>query len=85
MLDETSEVTGLEIYGPDGIFIGRADKLVVDPDLRAVTGIIISDPNPSIVDPGVIVKIPYRWVQAVGDVIILKVFPQHIHADGTIE
>ena len=85
MLEETSEVVGLDIYGPDGIFIGKADRFTVDPDLRTVTGIIISEPSPVLVDRNVIIKIPYRWVQSVGDIIILKVFPQHIHADGTVE
>jgi len=85
MLEEIGEITGLDIYGPNGIFIGKADKMVIDPSIRAVTGIIISEPSPVIADPGIIIKIPYRWVQSIGDIIILKVFPGYVHSDGQVE
>ena len=85
MLQKVSDIVGLDINAPNGIFVGRADKISVDPDSRSCTGIIISRPSPVIADKGVIVKIPYRWVQAIGDIIILKTFPEHINYDGTID
>lgn len=76
---------GLDVYGPNGLFIGRADQLVIDPDCRSVTGILMVRLSPVVADKGVVVKVPYRWVQAVGDIIILKTFPEHINADGTLD
>ena len=85
MLQKASDIIGLDIYGPNGIFIGKADRITADTDERMVTGIIVSKPSPVVADRGVIVKIPYRWVQSVGDIIILKTFPEHLYDDGTID
>ena len=84
MLDQASEIIGMEIYGPNGIFVGKVSELVMDPEFRSITGIIISSPSPVIADKGVMLKIPYRWVQAIGDIIILKAFPNFISEDGTV-
>ena len=85
MLEEISKIKGLEVYAPNGIFVGYADRFVVEPSDRRVTGIFLESANPVLVDAGVSIKIPYRWVQAVGDVIILNSFPQHVHSDGSME
>ena len=85
MLEEISKIKGLEVYAPNGIFIGYADKYVINPNDKRVTGIFMETASPVLVDQGVSIKIPYRWVQSVGDVIILSSFPEHVHSDGKIE
>lgn len=85
MQEEINNIKGLEIYSPDGIFIGYADHIVVDIEDRRVVGIFVSETSPVMVDEGKPIQIPYRWVQAIGDIIILKVFPKHINADGTLK
>lgn len=85
MLEELANVKGLEIYSPDGLFVGKADKIVLDVANRRVSGIFVENPSPVLADDGVSIKIPYRWVQSIGDVIILKAFPKHIFKDGTVE
>ena len=85
MLEEISKIKGLEIYAPNGFFVGYADRFVIEPSDRRVTGILLESANPVLVDPGVSIKIPYRWVQSIGDVIILNSFPQHVHFDGKVE
>ncbi len=85
MLEEISKIKGLEIYAPNGLFVGYADKYAIDPNDNRVTGIILEEANPVLVDPGVSIKIPYRWVQSIGDVIILNSFPAHIHSNSVVE
>ena len=85
MLEEISKIKGLEVYAPNGLFVGYADKYVIDPATNRVTGILMEEANPVLVDPGVSIKIPYRWVQSVGDVIILNSFPEHVHSNGVVE
>ena len=70
---------------PLGIITEGEDKYVIDPNDKRVTGILLESANPVLVDPGVSIKIPYRWVQSIGDVIILISFPEHVHYDGKIE
>ena len=85
MLEEISKIKGLEVYAPNGFFVGYADRFVIDPEINRITGIFLEESNPVLVDPGVSIKIPYRWVQSVGDVIILNSFPKHVHSDRTVE
>ena len=85
MLEEITKLKGLEVYAPNGIFVGYVDKFVIDPSDKRVTGIFLEAANPVLVDNGVSIKIPYRWVQSMGDIVILSSFPQHVHADGTVE
>lgn len=83
MLEECSNIIGLEVYSPEGIFVGKVDDIAVDPSNRAISGLIIREPSPVLVDKDVMIKIPYRWVQSIGDIIILKTFPKHVGNDGT--
>jgi len=78
MLDEITKMMGLAVYTPSGVFVGTADNMVFDTKSRKIDGIFVNDTNPSVVERGVSVNIPYRWVQAVGDVIILKMFPDKV-------
>ena len=85
MLEEISKIKDLEVYAPNGYFVGYADKYVMDPANKCISGILVQDPSPVLVDAGVTIKIPYRWVQAIGDVIILNTFPKRVHHDGSVE
>jgi sporulation protein YlmC with PRC-barrel domain len=40
----------------------------------------ISETNPLLVEGSKAVNVPYRWIQAVGDVIVLKYFPKRVTA-----
>lgn len=84
MLDEINDVKGLDIYGPDGIFIGKVADLIIDVDTRAITGIYVSEPSPVKAAKNVLLKIPYRWVQSIGDVVILRTFPRYIDGSGKV-
>ena len=85
MLEEISKIKDLEVYAPNGLFIGHAEKYVMDPANKCISGIFIDGANPVLVDIGVSIKIPFRWVQSIGDVIILNTFPKHVNRDGSTE
>jgi sporulation protein YlmC with PRC-barrel domain len=38
----------------------------------------VTNTNPSIVEGTVDVAVPYRWVNAVGDIVILSHFPERV-------
>ncbi len=83
-----AEITSLldqEIYTQKGIFVGRVDDVVIDPENGVVSGLAIGDVNKEIIDvkgksKGVI--IPYRWVIAVGDIIIIKQLTRNAKAEN---
>ncbi len=80
MLEEATELIGLQVYTPNGIFLGSVNNLVIDLENKKVDGMFISETNPLLVEGSKAVNVPYRWIQAVGDVIVLKYFPKRVTA-----
>ncbi|MFC7133931.1 MULTISPECIES: PRC-barrel domain-containing protein [Salinibaculum] len=73
---EITNLVGREVYTNNGVFIGQVEDLRLDLDAEEVTGLALHELNTDLFGSeaasarGVIV--PYRWVQAVGDVIIVN-------------
>lgn len=71
-----TEITSLldqDVYTQKGIFVGRVDDAVLDPDNGMVSGLALGDVNKELFRPkGKGIIIPYRWVMAVGDIIIIR-------------
>ena len=80
MLEEATELIGLQVYTPNGIFLGSVNNLVIDLENKKVDGMFINETNPLLVEGSKAVNVPYRWIQAVGDVIVLKYFPKRVTA-----
>jgi sporulation protein YlmC with PRC-barrel domain len=73
MRAEITSLLGLEVYTQKGVFVGKVDDAVLDPEKGGVSGLALGSFNKDLFDQnarGVI--IPYRWVTAVGDVVIMK-------------
>src|SRR5204862_283687 len=78
LLEELSEIIGLQVYTQNGVFLGNVNNLVVDVDNGAVDGIFIGETNPLLVEGSRAVSVPYRWVQSVGDIVVLRYFPKRV-------
>lgn len=78
MLEEISEVIGLQVYTHDGVFLGNVNNLIVNVENSTVERLFIGEPNPLLVEGSRSVAVPYRWIQSVGDIIILKYFPKRV-------
>ena len=78
MLEEAGNLVGLEVYTPDGIFVGVVSNLVMDLGENKVNGLFLDASSPALVDRGVALNIPFRWVQSVGDIIVLRAFPERV-------
>jgi len=83
MLDTVGDLKGLEVYTPAGIFVGVVDEVVIDISKMSVNGLYIADANPSLVDENVAINIPFRWIQSIGDIIILNRFPSERISSGS--
>jgi len=80
MLEEASELVGMQVYTPNGVFLGNVNNLVIDVENRKVDGLFVSESNPLLVEDSKAVNVPFRWIQCIGDVIILKYFPKRVTA-----
>lgn len=73
---EITSLVGREVYTNNGVFIGEVEDLRLNLDSENVTGLALHELNRELFGSeansarGIIV--PYRWVQAVGDVIIVN-------------
>ena len=79
--DDAEEVTSflkLPVYTREGRFIGNVQNVFIDMDQKRVSSLLVTNTNPSIVEGQVDVAVPYRWVNAVGDIILLSYFPDRI-------
>jgi len=78
MLEEASELIGLQVYTSQGIFLGTVANLVVEVDENKVQGLFVTNTNPLLVEGSKSVNVPYRWISAIGDVVILRYFPKRV-------
>ena len=78
MLVEMTELLGRQVYTPDGRLLGEVENVVVDVEGSKVDGIYVGESSPLLVDDSKPVNVPYRWVSAVNDVVLLKYFPKRI-------
>lgn len=82
MLEEISEIIGLQVYTMRGIYLGNVDNLIMDVDRKVVESIYIRESNPLLVENSLSIAVPYRWVQSIGDIVVLKYFPRRVTALG---
>jgi sporulation protein YlmC with PRC-barrel domain len=73
---EITSLVGREVYSNNGVFVGQVEDLRLDLDAETVTGLALTSINDDLFGSqtagarGVI--LPYRWVRAVGDVILVN-------------
>ena len=78
MLVEMTELLGRQIYTPDGRLLGEVGNVVVDVESSKIDGLYVDESSPLLVDESRPVNVPYRWVSAVNDVVLLKYFPKRV-------
>ena len=78
MLVEMTELLGRQIYTPDGRLLGEVGNVVVDVEASKIDGLYVEESSPLLVDESRPVNVPYRWVSAVNDVVLLKYFPKRV-------
>ena len=78
---ETEEVTSflkLPVYTREGTYVGHVRNVFIDMDEKRVSSLLLTNTNPSLVEGTVDVAVPYRWVNSVGDIVILSHFPEKV-------
>jgi sporulation protein YlmC with PRC-barrel domain len=86
---EITSLVGREVYSNNGVFVGQVEDIRLDLDSQTVTGLALAELNQELFRDraagarGVI--IPYRWVRAVGDVILVNEVVEQVKDDGEEE
>ena len=76
--EELTSFLKLPVYTRNGVYIGNVRNVFLDMDEKRVSSLLVTNTNPSIVEGTVDVAVPYRWVNAVGDIVILSHFPKRV-------
>jgi len=79
MLVEATSLYDKEVYTQKGLYLGRVFEVLVDTNKNSIYELILGETNPTIVDDSRSIGIPYRWVQTVSEIVVLKYFPGKIH------
>ncbi len=72
---EITSLVGREVYSNNGVFVGEVEDLRLDVDGEAVTGLALGGLNSELFadnDDHVGIIVPYRWVRAVGDIVLVN-------------
>lgn len=73
---EITSLVGREVYTNNGVFVGEVEDLQLDIDSNTVTGLALHRLNDDLfaeyVGDARGLMLPYRWVQSVGDVVLVN-------------
>jgi len=73
---EITTLVGREVYSNNGVFVGEVEDVRLDLQQEVVTGLAVGQLNSELfagrIERGKGVMIPYRWIRAVGDVILVN-------------
>jgi len=76
--EEVTSFLKLPVYTRGGKYVGHVRNVFFDMDEKRVSSLLLTNTNPAIVEGTVDVAVPYRWVNSVGDIVILSHFPERV-------
>ena len=86
---EITTLVGREVYSNNGVFVGEVEDLRLDMDSERVTGLALGEINRNLFEGRVEgsqgVLLPYRWVRAVGDVVLVNDAIEQLRDTGSNE
>ena len=86
---EITTLVGREVYTKNGAFVGEVEDLRLDLNRQGVTGLALHEVNDELFDAEVRssrgVILPYRWVQAVGDIVIVNDIVERLEEEDETE
>jgi sporulation protein YlmC with PRC-barrel domain len=86
MIADITSLFDLNVYTDKGKYVGKVTDVQVEANERKVSGLALSNVNKDMFDvetKGII--IPYRWVLAASDIIIIRQPPTSSAERGDIE
>ena len=78
---KTEEITTflkLPVYTRQGTYVGHVSNVFIDMDEKRVSSLLVTNTNPTLVEGTADVAVPYRWVNSIGDIVILSYFPERV-------
>ncbi|HVN73512.1 MAG TPA: PRC-barrel domain-containing protein [Methanoregula sp.] len=87
METQITELFGLQIYTDKGMFIGEVEDVVIDVDQKKMESIVVGKVNEELFElknfKGL--KIPYRIISAIDDIVLIRHLPGAFTGGSTEE
>ena len=77
-MEEITRFVNLPVYTSTGTFVGHVKNVILDVTGRKLDSLLVGKTNPALVEGGVDVAVPYRWVRSFDDILILSYFPSRV-------
>ena len=68
----------MTVYTRNGTRLGTVHDVLMDTTQRIISALLITGTTPNLVKGGANIIVPYRWVQNLDDVVILRHFPEKL-------
>jgi len=87
MQTQITELFGLLIYTDKGMFVGEVEDVIIDVDNKKIDSVVVGKVNDQLVDlknfKGL--KIPYRIISAIDDIVLIRHLPGAFTQSQTME
>lgn len=84
MTEISSLMDDVAVYTRTGTFVGHVKNAILDLEARQVEALLLTRTNPDIVEGGIDVAVPYRWVADYDDIMVLRYFPDSVSEEETV-
>ena len=87
METQITELFGLQIYTDKGMFIGEVEDVVIDVDQKKIEAIVVGKVNEELFEMKNFkgLKIPYRIISAIDDIVLIRHLPGAFTSGSTEE
>jgi len=87
MRTQITEVFGLNMYTEKSVYVGEVEDVILDIEGKKMDSLVVGKLNPDLVDiknyKGL--KIPFRIIRSVGDIVIIRHLPGAFKTDPKAE
>ncbi len=77
-MEEITRFVNLPVYTIQGTYVGNVKNVILDVANARLDSLLVGKTNPALIEGGVDVAVPYRWVRDFDDILILNHFPQRV-------
>lgn len=82
---EVTNFVNLPVYTQKGRYVGVVQNVILDLPHRRVGSLLLTRTSTKLVEGGHNIAVPYRWVAATGDIVILSHFPEKVVAAAGLD
>ena len=77
---ETSitNLINLPVYSDKGIYLGKVKNVRLNVEEAKIDALCLGETNKFIIKDQRNIAFPYKWIQSIGDIVVLKFFPERI-------